>query len=171
MKTKMTTLLLALVGSAIFIVNPIFAADLINTPIEKQWGKSIAGYALSISTSKTNYSAGEPIAVKISIKNIGTNTVVVAETYSLELYDPYVTLTNHQVVPPTLKGRQTIKNFRETTGSLNLKTLNVGEELISDYPLNEIFDLTAPGVYRIKLGRKFRDAAAISNEIEITIGQ
>ena len=153
----------------------------------KVWGAETVGYAISIWTPKPKYSRGEAIQISMSVKNCGTNEVCIAGTpliaYQWNIYEAIV-LNEGQPYPPTAKGSHIIESWKRAgTSGWSAECLKPGEEspipghhYHPSFPLNDIYDLSAKGKYRIKLTRDLRNQQKLSewvkvasNEIEITI--
>ena len=138
-------------------------------------------FSVILVPSKTNYISGKPINLHILVKNVGSEEADAAFNYSVTLYDVSVTTTNGLNVPPTTHGKQHISNSR-TGGSATNTGFKPGETKVTsaDYPLSELYDLSSPNTYKIKVARRFpigldntKNATiwekVISNEIEITV--
>lgn len=149
--------------SLAFVAQFLNAQSNTNMPDHREWGKEVAGYELSISTVKTNYVSGEPVNLKISIKNVGTNSVIIAETYPASIYDASVTLANKTVLEPSLD----LKKMRESSGSLSQQTCNPGGEAVSqlDYQLDKVYDLSRSGVYKVFLTRELLDTCGYNMRV------
>ena len=155
-----------------------------NIPPQQQWGKVIAGCVMSITPTdgKTNYLLGEPIAIKTTLKNVGTNPVPIIVTYPFYRFQAHVIFTNKEPLPLSAYG-----NSVGPTAAVSLVTLLPKEAITtcstiyyeyinSDYPLSKMFDLGSPGVYRVVMSRELFDVQSgknvtgFSNELLITIG-
>jgi len=173
------------------ILNPLFLALLVLVPIAGNAQSSTnteqrhifkpGSFILILKSDKTNYVAGKSIKLTILAENIGKENADASVAYPMCLYDAFVSLTNGIVIPPTPGGKQAVLNAK-MGGSFSYTTLRPGESeaTSSDFPLSEIFDLSVPNIYKIKVTREFPNGydkaknavtwvKVVSNEIEIEV--
>jgi hypothetical protein len=147
------------------------APQSVTNQVKREWGQQTQGLALSIMTSNKNFSVEEPIALNISLKNVGKEDTVVPVALPLALYEIKIKLPNKQAALLTSYGTNAIDNAQE--GSVAHHILKPGEETASVVSLDKIFDLSSKGKYTVSVTRRVRKnnewTDLISNEIEIIV--
>jgi hypothetical protein len=156
------------IGSGILFSWSTCAAELTNALIQKVWGEPRNGFATSISTDKTNYTRGELIKIRISIKNFGTNVINTLVMDPTSIYGVGVMDTNGEVFckidpPEILTGFSTMQIW-----------LKPGEEYAFPSTLIYPLQINQPGIYRVKLFGRHQQgdtSFGVSNGVEILITQ
>jgi hypothetical protein len=169
----------------VLLLLPICAAlgqDL--TPKAAEWGPQAGPWQLSISAGKSQFSAGEPIEVVGTLKNVSDRPALfVNNTFSLFLMDVRLPLT------PGIPWRQRAQSLpaaRPQPGEgFHVISMDepAGWETARKYDLGKLVDMSAPGEYRVTFsttqptrsaaegaaGLQKPHVAVTSNEITITI--
>ena len=168
---------------AVSLMPEICSAQTSTNSQSKKWGLAVVGQSISIWATKPKYRHGEEIKICQSIKNVGSNEVRFASA-GFNAADTYDALVQKDGQPnlPTTEGSQLIKSCRYRGGSLSVEILKPGEEdtlkgnRSGFYPLSQIYDLSIPGTYKVKLTRELINpqppmerVSVTSNEIEIVI--
>ncbi|HTB86045.1 MAG TPA: hypothetical protein VK742_20535 [Candidatus Sulfotelmatobacter sp.] len=137
------------------------------------WGPVNQGVALSISA--TNKLTNGCYGLTINIKNLGTNNLTIGFMYCRSNYDVFVNFTAKDIQTNS-KPADTVYNHEDIGGSLITKILKPGEGMTDwqIYPLSELFDFKAKGIYRVRIQKEFRRIGGdwfkvVSNEIEIKV--
>ena len=153
---------------------------------KEAWGEPVGGLAISISTEKPAYRPGEPIALKVRLKNVGrTDVRAFEDRYSFTgPYSVTVSLPDGKKAPQTMYAKRMFElEAARWEGSGVTKKLRPGEELVSSEGLSRWFDVTLAGKYTVTAGRvllyRRKNAngeqpppvEAVSNKIEFAIDE
>jgi hypothetical protein len=134
---------------------------------EKEYGQRIA---LAIATQSDTYKIGEAVLLKILVKNISSGDYCEShflETGEAELngYDVYVRDSGGTVRPQIPLSRERLRRSR---GKLCIKPDEILKESLV---VNQVVDLSTPGVYQISVNHLDRETNIHmrSNSITVTI--
>jgi hypothetical protein len=112
------------------------------------WGKPVGGAALSISTAKTTYSAGERIVLDIELKNVSHRDVW---TWSRSVWNAYsvsVLLPDGKESPQTLFAR---KHVGVWLGSRFHNTIHPGQSVFLRLHVSRLYDFSLEGTYTLSV--------------------
>jgi hypothetical protein len=144
-----------------------------------EWGARSGAFQLSIASDKDQYFVGEEVHVTAVLKNVTDDSVIVARTQPVMFYDmdirlpfpKWIDLKPRAVLTPL---GQKMKNHWDW--SLRGGPLNAGKEVIDDFDLSKLYDMSTLGDYRITFScrlplKGLGDPTLIvaSNEIKVTI--
>jgi hypothetical protein len=135
----------------------------------QKWGKAIEGQAISIATSKTVYTSGEPIILKINFKNTGHNEVLFVRRLPLAVYDVTVLMPDGTKAPLTLFGTRRFGS--RSGGSKIIDSLKPGEQVRSEIELNRVFDMTIDGKYLVSVQRRVWKDGSLQDALKTTSNQ
>jgi hypothetical protein len=161
-------------------------------PEARPWGAQVSGQALSISTDKQTYEAGERIVLDVRLRNFGSAGVGIVcglgpaanEEYNVVIVEsPHMPGVDEHgipfvppggVVPLTLYGRRAFDRGGGSSGGIG--TLRPGTEKSHTLDLTHLFDMSLDGKYRISMSRYVwgiprtePPKKATSNTIELTV--
>jgi hypothetical protein len=137
-------------------------------------GTPSEGFQLSAKLDQEKLKVGEPVLLKLSLKNITKKDLVVVETSADQDYEIEVTNEHGTRAPLTEKGRRLTQGMRIYTKVISVKVAS-GQEQQVNINLNEIYDLNAKGVYSITAKRKVPkldrsgSVELVSNTVKVTI--
>ena len=138
---------------------------------DKQWGKQVEGYELSLSTEKNEVLPDEPIFVRIALRNSGESDATIVRLPFLPFCKIEVRSAKDEIAPLTLFGKSASKLF-----SVMTQPLAKGDEFVVIVQLNRLYDMTLPGRYKVTATRTVwrRDgsggtAGVVSNTIEVRV--
>jgi hypothetical protein len=141
--------------------------------VRETWGAAVDGQALSVATTKTTYTPGEPIVLSARFKNIGPNDVKVVQAYAPKIYHLEVLYPDGKSAPLTLFGKGTSES---PFAGRSVATLKPGEETRAELELSRLFDFTVAGTYTVSAERSvWKDGVfsskvkARSNELKIAV--
>jgi hypothetical protein len=119
----------------------------------KAWGTPSEGFQLSARLDQEKLKLGEPVLLKLSLKNITRKDLNVVETSADQDYEIEVVDEHGTHAPLTEKGRRLTQYPRIYTKVVSVKVA-AGQEQQVYINLNEIHDLNAKGIYSITAKRK-----------------
>jgi hypothetical protein len=162
------------------------------SPEARPWGAKVFNQALSITTDKQTYEAGERIVLDVRFKNFGSAGVWVVSGFgpaANEKYNVVIVESPHMpgvgehgipfvppggVVPLTLYGRREFDTSGGSSGGSG--TFRPGREKSHTLDLTRLFDMSLDGKYRIWVSRYVwgiprtePPKKATSNTIELTV--
>lgn len=115
---------------------------------ERVWGAETNGLQLSMSLNKTNYSVGEPVWAKMIIRNSGLKVKRVQETLQISDFKFTILDASGNPVPLTPYGKEW--ESRPLISHWNTeRELKLGDQLKNEHRLDQIWDMSQPGKYRI----------------------
>ncbi|HTT62208.1 MAG TPA: hypothetical protein VMG35_10225 [Bryobacteraceae bacterium] len=135
-------------------------------------------YAISISTERGSYRAGQDIRLEVSLTNTSSQKAIVGRVngdaqgelsgYLLDAYDEKGT------VPPLTYYYRVVRGEMPSDGmfmSHRLVTLAPGDRLKEVIIASKLYDLKAPGKYRLQVRREDPGSKAVvkSNTITVTV--
>lgn len=140
----------------------------------REWGKEVAGVRCSISTDRKEdvFSADQPVWVRFSTRNSGTEAVKVEHASILLVYSLTVTGPDGKPAGLTQYGR---KRFLSNSGSMSRDNFSANAEESRQLLLSRYFDMSRDGKYEVSFKRPIillpdsKKAAVESNNLTITI--
>jgi hypothetical protein len=112
------------------------------------WGKPVGGAALSISTPKTTYFAGERIILDIELKNFSHRDVKTVFRSALDAYSVNVLLPDGKESPQTLFARE---HVGVGIGSRFGTTIHPGQSVFLRLHVSRLYDFSLPGTYTLSV--------------------
>lgn len=171
MKLYRLVVLLSLLGAAV--------AQHPNATEDRQWGSQSGSFRLSISSDKAQYSPGEQIHITAVLKNVTDHPTRLVVTSPFEFYQMDVRLPVPVWIPwkpqavPTALGRKLAHPDMSSEAGM---VAQPGDQRVAEYEINKLYDMSAPGEYRITFScrqplRERGDPATTitSNELVVTV--
>jgi hypothetical protein len=139
-----------------------------------QWGEEVEGFRLSIAVDEDEFTPDQPIFLRVTLKNVGSDKIQVEKVGSIRSYKMAVLLPRtEKQAPLTLRGKRLLESPLAKATSFGLAA---DEEATDTIHLNRVFDMTLSGTYKVTVKRMVpkRDGSdeytyVTSNAIEITI--
>jgi hypothetical protein len=146
----------------------------------RDWGARVEGQAIYIATLKPAFHAGDPIILKMRLRNFGRESVTVSydrEMAPQSVFSIKVTFTDGKEVPLTLQGKKELLHERRRIMSRPTTiTLKPGEEFARAVALSSLYDLSTAGEYVVSARRKVSsprdenvEVEAASNTLRLTL--
>lgn len=137
------------------------------------WGPPLRGAAILLSTDNTQYKIGEPIRLRIRIRNNGKTELRLLSTDAVTTYR--VTGFHEHGAP--MQKSDLLERAESSTAdpgavSRSLKTLAAGQESVESFELQDLAKLEKPGAYYITVFRKLMswdDGFLVSNTVRIKL--
>ncbi|MBI4752538.1 MAG: hypothetical protein HY774_28940 [Acidobacteria bacterium] len=115
-----------------------------------EWGSPVEGFQLSIASSKSEYSNGETIKVRFSLKNVTQRTFYLGLSHSVEeSYPLFIYRDSNEKIGLTLRGEEFMKFSRIYGGSMGIYLKPNEICTTRSIIINELYDLKMPGIYFI----------------------
>jgi hypothetical protein len=144
-----------------------------------EWGKPSGGLRLSLSSDEAGYRRGETVRVSAILKNVSDAPIWVGSTSVWQFYEMEVLAPALEWLPFRPRASRTPLGERnlhlEVTG-MGGRRLPPDSQTRHEFELNTLFQMTAPGQYRITFAYKgpsgdrgHADIRVVSNELKVTI--
>jgi hypothetical protein len=137
-------------------------------------GAPSEGFRLSAMLGQEKLKLGEPLLLKLSLKNITKKELYVVETTADQDYEIEVTDEHGTRGTLTGKGRRLMQGIKVFTKVISVKVAP-GQEQQVDIKLDEIYNLSAKGTYSVTAKRMIpkldRNGSVeiVSNTVKVTI--
>jgi len=137
---------------------------------EREWGKQSGPFQLSIAADKRQYGAEEVILLTATLKNVGSEPVMMHHVPRMLLYEVNVWLPMPAWIP--YKPKAPLTQFGDSERhprftSVMGRVVPSGYESVDRFELNKLFQMSAPGEYRVVLS--CRQPSEKKGEPEITV--
>lgn len=141
------------------------------------WGKISGSFQLAIVSDKGEYKVGEAIRVTANLKNVADHPVLHQASRAFYSIDVRIPIADWIPWKPqarlTPEGETAMRPLYDSVIGLMLPP---GRENASEFQLDKLYDMSAPGRYRITFScREPSDASTgpavtvVSNEISVTV--
>ncbi len=143
---------------------------------DQEWGPAVFGQVLGITTDREVYAPGEPITLKIFLKNVSDHDVQFIRYDTLFAYRFSVSLPDGKAAPLTLYGKD--RTSRSHASGSSYPILKPGEVVNFDVELSRMVDFSLAGRYTVSMWGGVIDVKdkqiaatkrADSNRLEITV--
>ena len=148
------------VGAFMASIHPA-SADEINSITKLEWGEAVAGLQISVRAEKNIVSSGNPLVLRVVLKNVGPKTFTYIIKNSELVYGFVVTDEAGNSMPLTRYGQLLHKPAdptMEMNDSIYPVNLLPGEQgLPNRLPLSTMYDISVPETYKIMATMEFSD--------------
>lgn len=140
---------------------------------EDAWGATSEGFQLSARLRKERVRSGEPILLKLTLKNATVKDLCLERRGVEREYQLEVKNERGERVPPTEAGMTLINNAGEDWSHYGVK-LGPGKKIQDEIEVNKLWEMTAPGTYYITATRPVskqgceEKGKGVSNTIEVS---
>ena len=117
-----------------------------------EWGKPVGSQAISISTPQEAYAPGQPIVLRLNIRNVGKVLVDFTKKYTLDENRISVQLPNGKPAPLTLYGTERFS--RSHSNGTSGRHLKPNQVACDDIELSRLFDFSLEGTYTVSVERE-----------------
>lgn len=117
-------------------------------------------FKVNAQLDRTGFRVGEPILVKIALRNVSNRDLLVMTSSPHEDYKIEVFQENGQLAPMTRVGKNaTPGKRRRTWGGPHEKVVKPFEELRTEIDVTVLYDLVKPGTYTVVVSRETDEMA------------
>jgi phage FluMu protein gp41 len=141
---------------------------------KKSFGAASEGFQLSAMMDGIKLKRGEPILLKLTLKNVSQKELFVAESTAEKVYDIDVRDERGELVPLSEKGKRLYREPIMFDGVISVKVAP-GQEQNVTIDLSKIYNVTATGIYSVTARRtvpkldRSGTAELVSNTVKVTI--
>ncbi len=155
MKTMLRLLVLSAVNTSVLWSTSLYAEPISEyaVPSYRKQAKTmlpVEGLRLFIKTNKRVYSPGENIVLTSTLTNTGKESTNIERTSSLYAYLIELSQPNGLKADLSPRGMET---RRKAPSHISTLLLNPGQSFPATFNLNELFDMTTPGTYKVFVRR------------------
>ena len=142
-------------------------------PVTESAAPASEGFQLLAKVERVPTDSGDSLVLKLTMKNVTTETLRLIKTVPEKLYQVTVTNDRGEPLPLTEYG----KRRREAVpGARIVLRVGPGEEVQQEIPLDKMYDLTGKGTYSLTVKRNVLKrqgegfAEVVSNTVKFTVG-
>jgi hypothetical protein len=143
------TLAAAALLAASFMPSTASARLPVKVDADQEWRAPVQGQVLGIATDREAYAPGEPITLKIYLKNVSVHEIHFVRWSALDMFRTSVFLPDGKPAPLSLYGKERFSRNHSSGWSFSL--LKPGEVVSFNVELSRLFDFSLEGRYMVSV--------------------